>query len=312
MGAVRTLVDSNTVGAVLSDLANIGSARLVLGWPPAPVDGTDPDAFAGVVGLMPRWGVSDVLRCSAARFIPTRLSSILALLAKVLEPNVLISRLVECGGRLHFGTEVSWQRVLVESGVGVLAIIDPTSPTATTEAPLNRDRATVVGSGPGNDGPIWLLHKETKFLDGVLLLRATVPLRIDTGLPTDAVVNLDTPGLLAGVPSAGYLPGDDALYNWAEGKPVLRGVEYTHDTSRLSRGEPFVAVNTPSEIDPAGPPTTAAAARCHAELSIITISPSFDGRSPLVQRLNRPALTPAYDADVIVTESGQADLRGAD
>jgi acyl-CoA hydrolase len=32
----------------------------------------------------------------------------------------------------------------------------------------------------------------------------------------------------------------------------------------------------------------------------------------LVDRLSRPASTPAHDIDLIVTESGHADLRGAD
>ncbi|EUA23497.1 acetyl-CoA hydrolase/transferase C-terminal domain protein [Mycobacterium xenopi 4042] len=31
-----------------------------------------------------------------------------------------------------------------------------------------------------------------------------------------------------------------------------------------------------------------------------------------MQALSRPASTPAYDVDLIVTESGCADLRGAD
>ena len=37
-----------------------------------------------------------------------------------------------------------------------------------------------------------------------------------------------------------------------------------------------------------------------------------NGRSPLVTQLSRPVSTPAYDVDLIVTENGHADLRGAD
>jgi acyl-CoA hydrolase len=36
------------------------------------------------------------------------------------------------------------------------------------------------------------------------------------------------------------------------------------------------------------------------------------GRSPLATQLSRPASTPAHDVDLIVTESGHADLRDAD
>jgi acyl-CoA hydrolase len=47
-------------------------------------------------------------------------------------------------------------------------------------------------------------------------------------------------------------------------------------------------------------------------LSIIAVPSSTNGRSPLVKRLSRPVSTPAHDVDVIVTETGHADLRGAD
>jgi acyl-CoA hydrolase len=47
-------------------------------------------------------------------------------------------------------------------------------------------------------------------------------------------------------------------------------------------------------------------------LSIIAVPTSVNGRSPLVAQLSRPASTPAHDVDMFVTESGHADLRGAD
>jgi acyl-CoA hydrolase len=46
--------------------------------------------------------------------------------------------------------------------------------------------------------------------------------------------------------------------------------------------------------------------------SIIAVPSTTNGRSPLVKQLSRPASTPAHDIDLIVTESGHADLRGAD
>jgi acyl-CoA hydrolase len=354
VGAPRDLDDGTSVGAVLSGVAReIGSVRLVLGWLPTPVGGIDPSAFADVVALMPGWGVRDVLRHPTARFVPTRLSAIPALLTDALRPDVLITRLVERGGRLHFGTEVSWQRGLIESGVPILAVVDSTAPTASAEAPVNPDRVTVVGRS--FDGPSRLPHKYPEpmhealakavlrfvpegarvqygpgQLGTALLARTTVALRIDTGLLTDAVVDLDKRGLLAEMPSASYLLGSETLYDWADGKPILRGIEYTHDVSRLSRGDPFIAVNTAIEIDPVGqvnvegvgdkvvggigghPDYCAAASRSRGGLSIIAVPSSVHRRSPLVQRLSRPASTPAYDVDMIVTESGHADLRGAD
>src|SRR6202051_2401725 len=152
VGALRCLDDGGSVGAPLSAGASeVGSVRLVLGWLPAPIDGLDADAFADVVALMPGWGVRDVLRSSKARFLPTRLAAIPALLADVLRPAVLLTRLVRRDSLLHFGTEVSWQREVINSGTKTLAVIDTSAPSADAEPALAPSRVEVVGtvgSGP--------------------------------------------------------------------------------------------------------------------------------------------------------------------
>jgi acyl-CoA hydrolase len=157
-----------------------------------------------------------------------------------------------------------------------------------------------------------------------------VPLHIDTGMLTDGVVDLDRRGLLASMPSATYLFGSDSLYQWADGRPIVRGLDFTHDFTRLCRGAPLVAVNTAIELDSDGqvnvegvgekviggigghPDYCAAARMSRGGLSIIAVPSSTNGRSPLVEKLSRPVSTPAHDIDVIVTESGHADLREAD
>src|ERR1700759_4392471 len=131
VGALRCLDDGGSVGAALSAAASrVGSVRLVLGWLPAPIEGLDADAFAEVVALMPGWGVREVLRSPKARFLPTRLAGIPALLADVLRPDVLLTRLVRRDGSLQFGTEVSWQRGLIDGGTRTLAVIDTSMPAA--------------------------------------------------------------------------------------------------------------------------------------------------------------------------------------
>ncbi|MEB3065117.1 acetyl-CoA hydrolase/transferase C-terminal domain-containing protein [[Mycobacterium] zoologicum] len=354
VGAVRCLDDGTSVAAALSALARrVGSLRLVLGWLPAPLDGLDPDAFTEVVALMPGWGVRAVLQSPSARYLPTSLAGIAASLTGTLRPDVLITKLVEREGLLQFGTEVSWQRQLVEAGVPVLGIVDTTAPAASAEAPLDPSRVRVIARSV--DGPVRVPGKEphdihNALADAVLrfvpegarlqygpgqlgtalLRRAQMPLRIDTGLLTDAVVDLDNRGLLVGMPSATYLLGSEVLYEWADGRPILRGIDHSHDTTRLSRGAPFVAVNTALEIDPVGqvnvegigqkvvggigghPDYCAAARMSCGGLSIIAVPTTVNGRSPLVTQLSRPASTPAHDIDLIVTESGYADLRGAD
>ena len=354
VGALRCLDDGGSVGAALSAAASeVGSVRLVLGWLPAPIDGLDADAFAEVVALMPGWGVRDVLRSPKARFLPTRLGAIPALLADVLRPDVLLTRLVRRDGLLQFGTEVSWQRELIDSGTRTLAVVDTSMVAADAGPALDPSSVEVIGSvgtGPLRvpqrdpepihdalaDAVLRLLPEDARIQYGpgqlgtALLRRAQAPLHIDTGLLTDAVVDLDRRGLLAGTPSATYLLGSDSLYEWVDGRRILRGLDYTHDLTRLSRGAPLVAVNTAIEIDQYGqinveglrdkviggigghPDYCAAARASRRGLSIIAVPRQVNGRSPLVEQLSRPASTPAYDVDLIVTESGHVDLRAAD
>jgi acyl-CoA hydrolase len=297
--------------------------------------------------------VREVLRSPKARFLPTRLAAIPALLADVLRPQVLLTRMVRRDDLLQFGTEVSWQRAVIDNGARTLAVIDTSAPAAAAESPLDPSSVEVlgtVGTGPVRvpqrepepihdalaDAVLQLVPEGARIQYGpgqlgtALLRQARAPLHIDTGLLTDAVVDLDRRGLLAGTPSATYLLGSDALYDWADGRPILRGLDYTHDLTRLSRGLPLVAVNTAIEIDQYGqinveglrdkviggigghPDYCAAARMSSGGLSIIAVPTRMNGRSPLVEQLSRPASTPAHDIDVIVTESGYADLRGAD
>lgn len=352
LGDGAGIVGSHTCAALSAAAREVGSLRLVLGWLPTTPSGLDPDAFAAVAVLMPSGGARHVLRSPTARFVPARLSAWPALLGGSLRPDVLITRLVQRDGNLCFGSEVSFQSGLIRAGVPVFAIADDTTPAAGNEAPLTVDQVRVLGTS--HDPPAYV-HREpdpihealadavlrfvpagTRLQYGpgqlgtALLRRATVPLRIDTGLLTDAVVDLDRHGLLIGQPSATYLVGTHTLYEWADGRPILRGIEYTHDLTRLSRGEPFVAVNTALEIDPVGqvnvegvgdkviggigghPDYCAAGRASLAGLSIIATPSTVSGGSPLVEQLSRPASTPAHDVDIVVTESGHADLRDAD
>jgi acyl-CoA hydrolase len=342
----------HALAALSAAARDVSSLRLILGWLPGAADGLDPDAFADVVVLMPSGGARQMLRSPAARFVPARLSAWPALLAGPLRPDLLITRLVQRDGLLHFGTEVSFQRALMHAGVPVRAIVSDDGPCASAEPPIPPEKVRVIGTchhppvrqhrepDPIHEAladavlrfvpPGARLQYGPGQLGTALLRRAGVPLRIDTGLLTDAVVDLDRRGLLVGQPSATYLVGTDELYRWADGRPILRGIEYTHDLTRLSCGEPFVAVNTVVEIDPVGqvnvesigdtviggigghPDYCAAARASRGGLSIIATPSTVNGRSPLVEQLSRPASTAAHDIDLIVTERGHADLRDAD
>jgi hypothetical protein len=354
VGLLRCLDDDTSVGAVLTAVAReVGAVSLVLGWLPAPVDGLEADAFDEVIAMMPGWGVREVLRSPNARFLPTRLAALPALLADVLRPDLLITRLVRRDRRLQFGSEVSWQRAVFDSGARTLGLVDTEAPAAAAGPVLDASEVEVLGAVRGGlvqaperdpepihdaiaDEVLRLVPEGARVQYGpgqlgtALLRRAKVPLRIDTGMLTDAVVDLDRHGLLAEMPSATYLFGSKELYDWADGRPILHGIEHTHDLTRLSQGVPLITVNTAIEIDPFGqinveglgdnvfggigghPDYCAAGRMSRGGLSIIAVPSSTKGRSPLVEQLSRPACTPAHDVDVIVTERGHVDLRAAD
>jgi hypothetical protein len=352
VGSLSLLDDGTTVGETLSAAArDVGGVRLVLGWLPAPPACLDAAAFDEVVALMPGWGLRDLLDQPTARFLPTRLTGIAALLGGPLRPDLLVTRLARRDGRLHFTTEVSWQRAVVYAGTTTLAIVDDSAPVASA-GPIDSATLLVVGHADAqpfrraaNDPePVhqaladevlrWIpAGARVQYGPGqfgvALLRRAAVPLRVDTGMITDGVVDLDRRGLLIEEPSATYLFGGDELYDWADGRDVLHGIEVTHDLTRLATGAPLVAVNTAIEIDRFGqvnaegrgekvvggigghPDYCMAGHINRGGLSIIAVPSSINGRSPLVDRLSRPASTVAHDVDVIVTEHGSADLRCA-
>src|SRR5262249_8123731 len=115
-------------------------------WLPTIFGGIDAGAFADVVVLMPGWGAREILADKAARFVPTPLSGIRALLDRALRPDVLLTRVVNRDGALYFSTEVSWQRALADRGVPILAVVDEAAPCASAEA-VPRDSVRIVACG---------------------------------------------------------------------------------------------------------------------------------------------------------------------
>jgi acyl-CoA hydrolase len=310
-------------------------------------------AFADVRTCMPGWGLRAAIDAGAVSFAPVRLSAVPALMHGPWRPELLVTTLVRAetgGGGLAFGTEVSWQRAAIAAGARVAAVVSRRAPRADAGEPLPAGQVTVIGEtedppGAMTEPRLAPAHEEIAGRVAALipagarvqigpspvataLLRALqVPVRIDSGLLPDAVVELDRRGLLIGTPVAAYLAGGHALYDWSDRRPLLHPLEFTHDLGRLS-AEPLFAVNTAVEIDLDGqvnvegtadsvlggigghPDYAAAAARSVGGLSIIAITSFYNGRPTLVPSLARPVSTLAHDIDVVVTERGSADLRG--
>lgn len=158
------------------------------------------------------------------------------------------------------------------------------------------------------------------------------PVGIHSGLVTDAVADLARDGRLRGRAVTGYLWGGDDLVALAEdGGLTLAPLEETHDGARLAAIPQLVALNTALEVgldgavnveriaaDPADviggvgghPDFARGASACPDGLSVVVLRAAHRGRSTIVAR---PVVvtTAATDVDVVVTEYGAADLRGA-
>jgi acyl-CoA hydrolase len=158
------------------------------------------------------------------------------------------------------------------------------------------------------------------------------PVSVRSGLVTDELLDLHRAGLLIDAAEAAYLWGGPDLAALVAGdQPRLRlcEVEHTHDLSAISAIETFVALNTALEVGldgaanveqvagrviagPGGHPDfCAGASRSPGGLSMIALPSVSGGRSNIVAR-PEVVTTPRFDVDVVVTEHGVADLRGAD
>jgi acyl-CoA hydrolase len=328
-----------------------GDLRLLLGWMPSAEPGLDVSLFADARTVMSGWGLRAAVDAGTVTPVLARLSAVPALVRGPLRPELLIATVVRGPDGLRFGSEVSWLRTAVDAGIPVAAVVSRIAPHADAGPPLPADAITVLGET--DDGP-----REVSFTEpgpahlricehaarlvpegarlqvgpgqlGAAMLRALkVPVRIDSGLMPEQVVDLDERGLLIGEAMAAYLVGTRRLYHWAHRRPMLHPLEVTHDLGRLSNGAPFIAFNTAVEIDVAGQVNVegtasaivggigghsdyaASAARSIGGLSIIAVPSTHKGRSTLVRTLSRPVSTPSQDVDVVVNERGSVDLRG--
>jgi hypothetical protein len=155
------------------------------------------------------------------------------------------------------------------------------------------------------------------------------PVRVRSGLVSDELVGLHRRGLLAAPAVAAYIWGGPDLHAMAaNGELRLGEVTRTHDLTALSATPAFVAVNTALQVGldgsvnietaagrvvsgPGGHPDFAAAAsRSPGGMSIIALPSTAAGRSSIVARPDVVS-TPRCDVDLVVTEHGIADLRGA-
>lgn len=336
--------------ALTASAASVGEVQLLTGWCLRSLAAIDPSAFAGVTTLMGGYAVRAMVDSGQATYLPLRFGTLGSRLRTVLRPDVLVAAVVRRGSAHYFGSEVSWQRLAVQAGARVLALERPGS-GADAGPPLPADQVTVIGTsdvGPetfrwtdpndvhraigGRVGALVPAGARVQLAPGALGVAVAdalqQPVHIDTGVLTDAVMSLDSRGLLLEEPVAPYALGTDELYAWLDGRHCLHGVEVSHSAGRLAEGPPLFAINTGLEIDRDGqvnveslggsavagvggqPDYAAAAAASPDGLSILAMPTRHGRASTLVDQLSAPVSTPSHDIDVVVTENGLADLRG--
>ena len=222
-----------------------GDLRLLLGWMPAVPEGLDLAAFADARTVMPGWGLRAGVAEGHVRAIPVRLSATPALVTGALRPDLLLVGAAPDPRGLVLGSEVSWVRAVIESGVPIAAVVDDALPRAAAGAALPDDRTHAIGHTrlgpnevPGSAAPSAEHRAIGRHVVGLLpdgarlqwapgqlgqavvaaVLERGRPVHVDSGLLGDGVVDLDEAGLLASDAVATYLVGTRRLYEWADAR----------------------------------------------------------------------------------------------
>jgi acyl-CoA hydrolase len=286
-------------------------------------------------------------------YLPVRLSALPRLVSDVLGPEVAVVTGVRRGQELVFQSSAGWGPAVARAAGSVVVEIDEDGldlggppipgrivatlarPAAPGPPPVPR-APDAVDHQIGRNVVATLPDKPTlQFgpggVAGAIVAALDRPVRVWSGLVTDAVAALDQRGLLLGAATAAYVWGGRPMARLAaDGKLRLLPVEETHDLTMLSGFERFVACNTALQIGLDGSVNVervrgrwvagigghadfcAAAARSIGGLSVIALrSTTRGGASTIVPQVEVTS-TPRCDVEVVVTEHGIADLRGVD
>lgn len=344
-GTDSAVVDPSHIG----ELTGLSDARVLLGWTI-----TEPSWVGRVEGVtvMVGAGTRAAVAAGRLRYLPVRLSAIPRLLADQLRPTVAVVAGVRRGDGLAYRGTVGWGPAACRVAEAVVVEVDDDAPdlgAPLIEGPIvgtvDRppiDRPDAPRDTDEADAAIGDLVAELLPVDATVQLgpggiaEAIVaalhrPVRIHSGLITDAMASLAPRGLLDGVATAGYVWGGAPIAELAESRRLaLVPVEETHDVGRIAAIDRFVGCNTALQLGLDGSVNVervrgrtvagigghadfcAGAAASSGGLSIIALrSTTPRGHSTIVPAVE-VVTTPRSDVDVVVTEHGVADLRGLD
>jgi acyl-CoA hydrolase len=329
----------------------LDGAQVLMGWTPAAPAWLGSDAVRGTT-YFGGYALADAVRRGRLRPLPVRLSAVPSLLAR-LAPAVAVVPGCRRRGELVFRGTVGIGPAAAAAAGAVVVEVDDDAPEPTGPpipgrivATVVRDPAAVGEARSRPPEPVDLAigrhvaavlpdEPTLQFGPGAVvegIVRSLErPVRIWSGLFSDAMAELDGRGLLVGCATAGYTWGGEPVHALARaGRLELQPVEVTHDVVAASRLARFVSCNSAVQVGLDGSVNvervggriiagigghadfSAAASHCVDGISVVALrSTDRRGNSTIVERVEVVS-TPRCDVDVVVTEHGVADLRGLD
>jgi hypothetical protein len=225
--------DPEVVARVLEGF-DPGSTDLLLGWVPDGQLLSGLGRYADVATVMGGFALRGLIDAGAVRYVTVRLGVVPAILRGPLRPNVLVASVAPVDSGFLLTTESAWIRAAIDAGADVLGIERSGVPVLDAGPPLPADRVRVVDRsdapptqvrwGEPQDIHCAIAERVVHLIPegarvqygpgpvGTAVINAIDrPVRIDTGMLSDAVVELDRRGLLVGRAYAPYSGGTRAL-----------------------------------------------------------------------------------------------------
>lgn len=339
------------VAGVVAAAEHLGDLEVVCGWCLGDTWAALDHPAIRLTTFMGGYGMRALLKRGRARYLPLRLGSLPAAFHNALRSDLVVVSGRSAGLRWAPGTEVCWTAAAMDAGAHVVLVDNPDLPlgAAPGHRPervvaevVSQHHAVQVPELPVDDVSAAIGERVAALVPegaplqygpgavGRAVLTSLLrPVRVWSGVVTDAVVDLDERGLLRGSTVATYAVGTDRLYDWMNDRRVLTRVERSHDITALADAGIW-AINTALEIDLAGQVNVErigddviagvgghadfamAGARSVRGASVIALPSHRGGRPTLVERLEVPTSTTRSDVDLVLTEHGSVDLRGLD
>jgi acyl-CoA hydrolase len=325
---------------------------VTLGWTVDRHSWIDDPAFRGRT-VLAGYALAAAVNEGRVAALPVRLGSVPRMIEEH-PPDLAVVAGVRRGTDLVFGASVGWADVLARNARSVVVELDHDgidlgAPCIDGNIVATLDRATstttaVATSRPADDLDLQIGALVASMIPDDATLQfgpggigegiarsLDRPVRIRSGLVTDAMARLHRRGLLLEPAIAAYAWGGPPIVELAHaGMLRLASCTETHDISRLASVPRMIGCNTALQVGLDGAVNVesvdgriiaavgghsdfcAGASQSVGGLSIIAVrSTTSKGSSTIVPTVDRVS-TQRSDIDVVVTEHGIADLRGVD